>query len=578
MLLTGRTLRGRVLAAESGKPIAGAGVGEDWWRRRHVLTDKEGAFVLEGWVGKDFHQLFASAPGRVLQGITVGEQATFEFRLVAGRSAQGRVVDRAGAPVIGATVRAKTQEDPNGAHAGLVATGPDGRFAFEGLRPDATHTFAALAAGHGAGDREVVPPADATEPLEVGDIFLAVARSVRGRVLDTEGRPVEGLEVMLNRNRQWRVTDDLGRFHITDVADGQYELHVSGAGRESTTRNVRVGGGGGDVASLEIVVASGRTLEVFVGDADAPPEGFTVDVVGSDGVARRGYGDERGRTVFVVPDGPARVRVTGVPLGWLSPPTNRETLVAADQTSVRLPLERGESISGVVRRRDGRPLSGALVVVRPSEAGGACLADVHGAFRTTVRPGIVCDVVFESDVLKSGQTALYGIVRGVRAGATEVVLEVEEVAKDRTLTVLVRDPEGVPVKGAAVFFGATSTKTDAAGRAGLTGLPGRPLLITAVHDAVAGWMNARLADVIPAGQEVFLDFRRGLKVEGAHRASDRAGGGGVARGASGRLDRGLGTLASRWQIRAHARSRRAVPPHRAGAVLGRTHARGLRGP
>jgi hypothetical protein len=243
-----------------------------------------------------------------------------------------------------------------------------------------------------------------------------------------------------------------------------------------------------------------------------------VEVVGSDGVARRGYADDRGRVVFVVPDGPARVRVAGVPPGWLSPPGNRETLVAADQTAVGLALARGESISGVVRRRDGRPLSGALVQVRPHEAGGACLADLQGAFRATVRARTVVDLVFEDDAVNRGgpreRTALYGIVRGVRAGETGVVLEVEELARDRTLTVLVRDPEGVPVKGAAVFFGATSTSTDAAGRAELTGLPARPLLITAMHDAVAGWMNGRLQDVTPAGQEVVLDFRRGLKVEG----------------------------------------------------------------
>jgi hypothetical protein len=245
-----------------------------------------------------------------------------------------------------------------------------------------------------------------------------------------------------------------------------------------------------------------------------------VEVVGSDGVARRSYPDDRGRVVFVVPDGPARARVAAVPLGWLSP-GNRETLVAADQTSVRLPLARGESISGVVRRRDGQPLSGAMIVVRPSEAGGACLADLHGAFRATVLPGSVCDLVFEGDVVKAGPTALYGIARGVRAGETGVVLAVEEVPKDRTLTVLVRDPEGVPVKGAAVFFDSTSTRTDAAGRADLTGLPARPLLISAMHDAVTGWMNARLADVVPAGQEVVLDFRRGHKVEG--RIVGRAG-------------------------------------------------------
>ena len=67
------------------------------------------------------------------------------------------------------------------------------------------------------------------------------------------------------------------------------------------------------------------------------------------------------------------------------------------------------------------------------------VSDLSGAFRHAVPPDAVGDLVYEGVEAFSGRTvsrpASYGIARGVRAGAVDVVVEVNEIANDRTLKV-----------------------------------------------------------------------------------------------------------------------------------------------
>jgi hypothetical protein len=357
--------------------------------------------------------------------------------------------------------------------------------------------------------------------------------AVHGRVVDDQGVPVAGSELTLSdlrtktphRERVHQATNDEGQFQFSDVGTGTYTLRLSGKGRETLEREVRVLDA--DVTGIEFVVVSGRTLEVLVEADELPASGLGVSVLDADGVNRYGVPDARGRVVFVVPEGRTHIALNHFPAGWLRGPASRgrEVRVAAEPTSVRLSLVRADSVTGFVLRRDGQPLAGAVLWFRPGDDASAGSGET-GAFHLTVRPGTVGDVVCE-DVMERprqprSRVAFYGIARGVRAGATGVLVEVDEVARDRKLAVLVRDPEGAPALGVSVRASISgseeprSARTDPSGHATLTKLPARPVHVSVDDWRIleSAWLPPVEAWVVPDGQEVAFDLRRGARLTG----------------------------------------------------------------
>ncbi len=147
VLERGRTLKGRVLAGEDRAPIAGARVVLEPSfpsERRSLLSGETGAFAFEHVAGKAL--LTVRAAGLLPWSLTVGATTgDIEVLLDAGQSISGIVVDAAGQPVPGATVRAEFEswlEDPAhetalGILRGGVTAQADahGRFRVEGLLP-----------------------------------------------------------------------------------------------------------------------------------------------------------------------------------------------------------------------------------------------------------------------------------------------------------------------------------------------------------------------------------------------------------------------------------------------------------
>lgn len=524
VLPVGLLLRGRVVVAATGEPLAGAWVGAGWYQQRAVRTDTEGRYEFPGWTGAGHATLSASSPGFVLTEAPVGERTEINFALPRARTLTGRVVDRSGAPVPDATVRACSKSDPNGALPGTATSGADGRFELRTLRTDEAYEVQASRAGTGAG-RVLLEAGES--PIEADDLVLVPGRRVEGRVVDADGAAVEGLEVLLGgtRARGWAVTDDLGRFRFADIEVGTHELTVRGGGRGGVTRPIEVPAA--DLLGVEVVVAGGRPFHVVVEapGAEAPLEGVEVWVRGAGGAPHRAYTDASGRADLLVGEGELRVRTgSWLPDGWLAPAEQR---VPGQASEARLVLRKADWLEGDVRRPDGTPVAYAHVLCT-SEDGDVrgAVADARGRFRCAGLPEAVYAVEFVGLAGTEGAAGtpgpplpLHALVRGVRAGEA-LVLRARDMALDRTLDLDVCGPDGRPLPGATVLCMdlMRSWRTDATGAAHLDGLPERPLRLQVMPEPQQvnelGWLSIRLDDLVPRGQRLTLAIRVGARLLG----------------------------------------------------------------
>jgi len=197
-----------------------------------------------------------------------------DFELTVGARIEGTVVDSEGTPVRGAEVWI-------GPHSGFVAnrrthSDDDGAFAFENAAPGWTLLGARKAGQPGHIQELTVPESSATLLVEIA---LERAVPLRGRVLDTEGEPIEGVQIVAQRGtygrsvRQSARSAADGSFEITGVALGEFGLTVSRNGLvRQTISHVH------DGSDLELVVEhavrlTGRVIDAATGD---PIEAFAV--------------------------------------------------------------------------------------------------------------------------------------------------------------------------------------------------------------------------------------------------------------------------------------------------------------
>lgn len=220
-LLPALPVEGRVVAAHDGAPVAGAEVA--FWtaaERDVVVTDAQGRFLhprfpaagpaqqvcvrAEGF-GKCVRYLKLDADGAwKLAAARAGEASVsgsgtpfLELELARELVVRGRVLDAAGLPLAGARVAAEGyfHARPSVAVRDLVETRSDsvGVFQLDGLRADVGHALLIEAPGFATLERELPP---ATE-LALGDLALAPESVLAGLVVDADGVPLAGAEVVL---------------------------------------------------------------------------------------------------------------------------------------------------------------------------------------------------------------------------------------------------------------------------------------------------------------------------------------------------------------------------------------------
>lgn len=242
---------GRVVTAMPGVSVAGLKVSyqdsrppgarpkdANFGSREKVVTGEDGRFVIDGLSGGTIN-VFVHGEGegetwtyRAAKDVSLksGAAAEVAFELIRGVDVEGKVVAQgAGTPVGGATVGVYGPYRPRSSSATRGAkTDPEGRYRYR-LPPGETYFYVmgppsgfTKLTGDGSGQTVTIP--DGVTRYDVPPLEVAPAVTVRGRVLDAAGSPVEGAKVVgvCEGNRcipfqgSETVTDARGAFRLPD--------------------------------------------------------------------------------------------------------------------------------------------------------------------------------------------------------------------------------------------------------------------------------------------------------------------------------------------------------------------------
>ncbi len=418
-------IAGSVADAE-GRPVAGV---EAWTapqrsdgqlemsRMRVAWTSPDGAFLLTGLEAGPAHQVHALKTGYAPAVASAPPKAhsILHLTLRTARTVAGRVLDEAGAPVAGARVALLDKSALADENLWVLlpdvtkTTGAEGRFAFHKVPPQLS-ILAVVAAGHAPlfrFDLKVPPEAAVTD---LGDLTLAPEASVRGRVVDSGGKPVAGAQVRRETySPQSTLLDAFLRkkrpswpLSATTGADGSFELGRFAPGEETVLDVVAEG-----FASAETEATAGpdaKPVKVTLWAA-ASVAGEVTDEAGRPvaraAVAPAGSGLGGSEFRWVTTDGQGRFEVQGVAPGRvllraqargyaMSEVVGVDVAPGGHVDGVHLALRPGHVLRGQVLTPDGRPIAGVQVSARP------------GSIVATTGP----DGAFSIDDLPQGKTEL----------------------------------------------------------------------------------------------------------------------------------------------------------------------------
>jgi hypothetical protein len=180
----------------------------------------------------------------------------------------GRVLDATGAPVPGAAIRVRPQDDPppnlfssdsgESVSPPLAYTGPDGHYRLTGLASGSYFVECRGASGGPQGAAVLPAEVDAQDSLRLPDAVLRPTGSVRGRITapPVDFGPLHAVFVYVPGLWKRKIADESNgyAFHITDIPAGKYTLVLQPAYPASLAQ--------WNILELTMDVASGDTLEL----------------------------------------------------------------------------------------------------------------------------------------------------------------------------------------------------------------------------------------------------------------------------------------------------------------------------
>ncbi len=318
-LVDGLRVRGRVVDAR-GRPVAGAEVlatrefglddPREWFLTPRTTSDEAGLFLLE-LVPPGACELRARVPGRdrlgrARAGLDAGPGAELEVELVLdpGSLVTGRVVDRAGVPLVGWGVFAESEWLVEDRAAGLLhgrglrrtdRTDAEGAFVIANLEP---HPLDVAVAAPGEWPHPPRARARGVRP-GTGDLVLVVEEArtdpatLAGRLAGLDGRAPRDVRLVL-----WGAGERSGNFVAFDGASGAFEhavalpgpytLEVERAGRTLLTAGPfeLVAGARVDVGTLQLGEPGHVEVELLLGP-DVPAAHLLLRLSGPGGVDER---------------------------------------------------------------------------------------------------------------------------------------------------------------------------------------------------------------------------------------------------------------------------------------------------
>ncbi len=208
------------------------------------ITDAQGYFQVEGSISGPGYAFVARQPAdswtfRPLSSITLPAREPLEIELIEGVTVTGRIV-RAGVPAAGAMVTmaltklASCPEVYSPYHQGV--TDKQGRFTFRHAFEDGdyeVYTKVGELRGGGLIEPRALHTTKDGAVVELGDLEIRPGRTLAGRVVNGDGRPLEQrmtIVAWIERNRLGSLRSDVdanGSFVCAGLPDGVVMVHLS---------------------------------------------------------------------------------------------------------------------------------------------------------------------------------------------------------------------------------------------------------------------------------------------------------------------------------------------------------------
>jgi len=569
---------GRVIDAESRRPIEGGLVWDAGNPAEAATTDAGGGFVLAGPAGQRL-RLTAGAQGylagesREIQLLDDGRPGpTLALRPAA--AIEGRVVDLEGRPIAGARVELEPRRTPGMVRIEFGApTGPQraltdakGGFRLSPVDPERPYTARATAEGFAPTELAITDLQPYGTKKNVR-LELGRGHTLSGTIVDGEGGRIrearvvarpgsgaasQGMMVIAGPAATTEFeaeSDGDGSFTLEGLPEGAFDIEVTRRGFAKVRLPALEIAAGDEPRDLgEIVMQPGERVVGIVTDTDGQPvEGVEV------------FADSGGGAMMVVMAGMGgperRPDATSDPAGWFQIDDldaqaeyrlrfSRRGFVDARLTGIKLPrpeplevrLDPSSDVSGRVVDAEGEPIPGARVEMtrsRSLEMGNRAVMTMMMASEETDRDGRFVFEDQEPGVISLGARASgyreakrdnIEIPKGEDLTGIELPLPPGAVVEGRVLA-----PDGRPAIGAGVgpvtespdpMGGMLDRETsDGSGHFRLEGLEAGPVAIEARHpDYPRVVKDVELREGINV---VELEFSGGHEVSGL--VSDTAG-------------------------------------------------------
>jgi len=562
---------GRLIDADSRRPIAGGVIWDEGNPADGHVTDRAGGFVLEGPPASRM-RIQAGAPG-YLPGDDFPFQLGADGRpgptlaLKPASALAGAVVDSDGAPIGGAEIEAGVNRPRGGMRIEIGRPAPpprnlsdaEGKFRLGPLDPGKSYTVKVRAEGFAPAEQTV----SGLEPHATrGGVTVALSRgqAVTGVLVDPSGNAIRDASIEIRpaptgRGQMMQImdadaastlfdgaSDEEGRFAVRGLPAGTFDLEVRRSGfAKRVVPAVEVRQDQPTVDVGEITLQPGEAVQGRVSDRNgAAVEGVEVHVAESGGMMMMVMGDG---------PGPKRAEPDAItdPAGWftvvdLAPgkkysfQLGRPGYVGTTVGPLEVPrvepieavLDPASDVIGTVTNASGEPVAGAQVSLtrtRTVEMGNNVMkaimmnadeSDAQGRF------------VFEDQ--EPGTISLSAVASGYQ----EVKLDSVEIPKGKDLEGIelpldagavvqgrVLAPDGRPVIGAGVrlvgegeefmrMMGGTGT--DGSGYYRLEGLAPGKVSVEATHDDYP--RAVKDLDAEPGLNALDLQFEGGFEVSG----------------------------------------------------------------